>query len=281
MMMSRVKKYTLLLLKYLILIFFAFIAVLPLYSCVITALKTEQEFYNTNVMTLPENLLNFDNFKNAFEIANMGLAFWNSAIILVFTLLISILVGTQIAYVLSRFKFIGNGLIRSLFLFASLIPGIAMQVTIYKIMAMLNLINSIPGYIILQSGTNVISMYIFIQYFENIDYALDESAIMDGASYFTIFYRILFPLLKPAMVTVAILKGVAVYNEYYAANLYLQDRRKYMTVAVSLYTFTGPYGTKFYMVCAAAILSFIPTLIIFIMCQKQIYSGIAAGAVKG
>lgn len=182
---------------------------------------------------------------------------------------------------LSRFKFIGNGLIRSLFLFASLIPGIAMQVTIYKIMAMLNLINSIPGYIILQSGTNVISMYIFIQYFENIDYALDESAIMDGASYFTIFYRILFPLLKPAMVTVAILKGVAVYNEYYAANLYLQDRRKYMTVAVSLYTFTGPYGTKFYMVCAAAILSFIPTLIIFIMCQKQIYSGIAAGAVKG
>lgn len=279
--MSRVKKYTLLLLKYLILIFFAFIAVLPLYSCVITALKTEQEFYNTNVMTLPENLLNFDNFKNAFEIANMGLAFWNSAVILVFTLLISILVGTQIAYVLSRFKFIGNGLIRSLFLFASLIPGIAMQVTIYKIMATLNLINSIPGYIILQSGTNVISMYIFIQYFENIDYALDESAIMDGASYFTIFYRILFPLLKPAMVTVAILKGVAVYNEYYAANLYLQDRRKYMTVAVSLYTFTGPYGTKFYMVCAAAILSFIPTLIIFIICQKQIYNGIAAGAVKG
>lgn len=281
MLMSRVKKYTLLLLKYLILIFFAFIAVLPLYSCVITALKTEQEFYNTNVMTLPENLLNFDNFKNAFEIANMGLAFWNSAVILVFTLLISILVGTQIAYVLSRFKFIGNGLIRSLFLFASLIPGIAMQVTIYKIMATLNLINSIPGYIILQSGTNVISMYIFIQYFENIDYALDESAIMDGASYFTIFYRILFPLLKPAMVTVAILKGVAVYNEYYAANLYLQDRRKYMTVAVSLYTFTGPYGTKFYMVCAAAILSFIPTLIIFIICQKQIYNGIAAGAVKG
>lgn len=279
--LSKIKKRIFIFLKYFILCFFAFVSILPLYSCLITALKTEEEFYGTNVMTLPQNLFNIENFKNAFKIANMGLAFKNSAIILVFTLVISILIGTQLAYVLSRFKFRGNELIRNLFLFATLIPGIAMQVTLYKIMASLNLINSMPGYILLQSGTNVISIYIFIQYFENIDYALDESAIIDGASYFTIFYKVLMPLLRPAMVTTVILKGVAVYNEFYSANLYLQDRRKYITVAVSLYTFTGPYGTKYYMVCAAAILSFIPTLIVFLICQKQIYNGIAAGAVKG
>lgn len=276
-----IKKYTMISLKYFVLMFFSFIAVLPLYTAVVVSLKTDEEYYSSNVLAAPGNWLNMDNFIKAFDMANMAVAFKNSAIILVAVLVISTLTGTQIAYVLSRFKFWGNEMIRNLFLFASLIPGIAMQVTIYKIMGTLNLINSLPGYIILQSGTGVVSMYIFIQFFENIDYSLDESAIMDGASYFTIFYRILFPLLKPAIVTAAILKGVGVYNEFYAANLYLQNRRLYNTVAVSLYTFTGPYGTQYNMVCAAAIISFIPTLIVFILCQKQIYNGIAAGAVKG
>lgn len=278
---KKIKRYFFTVLKYLVLFFFAFVAVLPLYSCLITALKTEEEYYAANIMQLPENLFNFQNFIDAFQIANMGRAFLNTAIILISVLLITTLIDTQLAYVLTRFKFRGNELIRNLFLFASLIPGIAMQVTIYKIMVTLHLINSIPGYVIMMCGTNVISLYIYIQFFENIDYSIDESAIMDGASYFTIFYRILFPLLKPAIITACLLKGVAVYNEYYAANLYLQDRRLYNTVAVSLYTFTGPYGTKYYMVCAAAIISFIPVLIVFLLCQKHIYNGIAAGAVKG
>ena len=68
---------------------------------------------------------------------------------------------------------------------------------------------------------------------------------MDGASYFTIYSRILLPLLKPAIVTCLILKGVGIYNEYYSANLYLQDKQKLGTVAISLYAFTGPQGSKY------------------------------------
>ena len=83
-------------------------------------------------------------------------------------------------------------------------------------------------------GTDVISIYIFIQFFENIPTSLDESAYMDGASYFTIFFKILFPLLKPAIITVMILKGVGTYNEYYNASLYLSDP-KLKTIAISLY----------------------------------------------
>lgn len=267
--------------KYISLLFFSFVAVLPVVSCVITAFKTDEEYQSTNVMTLPENWFNFDNFTSAFEKAGMARAFLNSGIILVCVLILSVFIGTQLAYVLNRFKFFGNGLIRALFLFASQLPGVAMQIAVYEIMYKLGFINSLIGYIIMMCGTDIISIYIYIQFFENIDYSLDESAIVDGASYFTIFYRILLPLLKPAIVTSCILKGVGTYNEYYAANLYLQDKTRYATVATSLYTFVGPLGSKYNLICAGVIISLLPALVVFICCQKQIYSGLTAGAVKG
>ena len=267
--------------KYFSLVFFSFVAVLPIVSCVITAFKTDEEYASTNVMTLPKSWLNFQNFIDAFEKANMGRAFINSTIILVFVLVGSILIGTQLAFVLNRFDFPGNALIRSLFLFATLLPGIAMQVTVYKIMLTLGFINHLYGYIILSMGTDIISVYIFIQFMENIPISLDESAFMDGASYFKIYWEIILPLMKPAIVTVCILKGVGVYNEYYASSLYLQDKQTLGVVATALYTFTGPMGSRYNLICAGVIISLLPALIVFILCQKQIYSGITAGAVKG
>lgn len=277
----KISKILLTTLKYLSLVFFSFVAVLPIVSCVITAFKTDKEYASTNVMTLPESWLNFENFTSAFVKAGMGRAFINSFIILVCVLVFSTIIGTQLAYVLNRFKFPGNGLIRNLFLFASLLPGVAMQVALYEIMYKLQFINSLPGYIIMMCGTDVISIYIYIQFFENISPSLDESAIVDGASYFTIFYRILFPLLKPAIVTSCILKGVGTWNEYYSANLYLQDKTKLSTVATSLYTFVGPLGSKYNLICAGVIISLLPVLIVFILCQDQIYSGLTSGSVKG
>lgn len=279
--LQKIAKYFVIFLKYFSLVFFAFVAVLPIVSCVITAFKTETEYAQTNVMVLPESWLNFQNFIDAFSKANMSKAFVNSFIILVSVLAVSILIGTQLAYVLDRFKFPGNNLIRNLFLFATLLPGVAMQIAVYQIMYTLGFINSLFGYIVMMCGTDVIAIYIYIQFFENISYSLDESAVMDGASYFTIFYRILFPLLKPAIVTSCILKGVGTYNEYYCANLYLQDKKKYPTVATSLYTFVGPLGSKYNLICAGVIISLLPALIVFITCQKQIYSGLTSGAVKG
>ena len=279
--MKKVTRMLLTVLKYLSLVFFSFVAVLPVVSCVITAFKTKDEYQHTNVMVLPQSWLNFDNFVQAFQKANMGRAFLNSVIIMVCVLAASVLIGTQLAYVLNRFKFIGNNLIRNLFLFASLLPGVAMQIATYEIMFNIHFINTLYGYIILMCGTDVISIYIYIQFFENIDYSLDESAIMDGASYFTIFYKILFPLLKPAIVTSCILKGVGTYNEYYMANLYLQNKKELPTMSTSLYTFVGPLGSQYNLICAGVIISLLPALIVFVLCQKQIYSGLTAGAVKG
>lgn len=106
----------------------------------------------------------------------------------------------------------------------------------------------------LMMGTDVITIYIFLQFFENLSPTLDESAI---------------------------LKGVGTYNEYYMANLYLQDKTRYQVVSTSLYVFSGPMGSQYNYICAGVIITIIPALIIFLLCQDQIYSGMAAGAVKG
>ncbi|MDE5937618.1 MAG: carbohydrate ABC transporter permease [Lachnospiraceae bacterium] len=279
--LQKIGHYLVIIVKYLSLVFFSFVAVLPVISCVITAFKSEEEYQSTNVMTLPMSWANPDNFLQAFDRANMGRAFINSTIILVTVLVVSVLVGTSLAYVLNRFQFPGNGMIRNLFLFATLLPGVAMQVAVYEIMTALHFINSLPGYIIMMCGTDVIAIYIYIQFFENISVSLDESAIIDGASYFTIYSKILLPLLKPAIVTACILKGVGTYNEYYCANLYLQNKKLLPTVATSLYTFVGPLGSKYNLICAGVIISLLPALIVFILFQKQIYSGMTAGSVKG
>lgn len=277
---QRIKHGAWIVIQYASLIFFSFVALLPIVSCVITAFKTEEEYQTTSVMTMPENWFNFDNFVQAFQKADMGRAFINSTIILLFVVAGSVMIGSMLAYVLNRFKFPGNGLIRNLFLFATLLPGIAMQVSTYQLMYRLHLINSLLGYIVLSMGTDVIAIYIFIQFFENIPESLDESAYIDGASYVTIFFKILFPLLKPAVVTVMILKGVGTYNEYYNASLYLSSP-ELKTVALSLYTFVGPLGSKYNLICAGVIISLIPALIVFLLFQKQIYSGLTSGAVKG
>lgn len=277
---QKVESFILTIIKYFSLCLAAFCALIPVVVCVSTGLKSSVEYANTNVMTLPQEW-RWDNFVYVFQKANMLTAFKNSFIILVIVVLGSIFISSMLAYVLNRFKFFGNGIVRNLFLFATFIPGIAAQVTVYQMMYRLDLVNTLHGYIIMMLGTDVIAIYIFLQFFENLPVCLDESARMDGANYFQIFFKILFPLLKPAIITSMILKGVGTYNEYYMANLYLQDKNNLVTAATSLYTFTGPLGNQYNYICAGVLITLLPALIIFICCQNQIYSGLAQGAVKG
>lgn len=266
--------------KYVVLILAAAIALIPVCVCILTAFKTTDEYNTSSVLDLPKSFTYFENFKIAFTQANMLRGFINTALVLIVVLTVSVFIGAMLAYVLNRFQFKGNAVIQNLFMFAALIPGIATQVTVYQIMYLLGLINHLYGYMIVLMGTDIISIYIFLQFFENLPVSLDESAIMDGCTYFGVFFKILFPLLKPAIVTSLVLKGVGIYNEYYMSNLYLQNQ-DLKTISTALYTFTGPYGNQYNYICAGVIITIIPILILFLIFQKQVYGGMAAGAVKG
>ena len=277
---ARVKRTFIKALEYAVLLLACFIALLPIISSFTTSFKTAEEYATSNAMDLPQNWLNFDNYRQVWVDGDMLRAFLTSASVVIVVVLVSVMMGSMLAYVLNRFRFPGNGLIRNLFMIATLIPGIAMQVTTYDIMRQLGFLNSIVGYMVLMSGTDVISIYIFLQFFENLDGALDESAVLEGCTYFGVFFKILLPLTKPAIITVAVLKGVGVYNEYYNANLYLQSN-SWKTISTALYSFSGPFKSSYNIICAGVLLTMIPSLVVFLIFQKQVYAGLASGSVKG
>lgn len=267
-------------LKYISVFLAAVITLLPLAVVFIGSLKTNKELLTTNPLTLPENFLNFSNYVKAFVDGNMLTGFSNTAIILFISLVLTVLTGSMTAYVLSRFKFRGSKLIRNLFLVASLIPGITMQISTFQIVKSLGLYNTRAGVILLFAGTDIISIYIFLQFMNSIPKELDEAAIVDGASFPRIFFNIIMPLLKPAIATVAVIKGVGFYNDFITPNLYMK-KTELAVISTALYKFKGPYSTQWEVILAGCAITMIPTLIIFLLLQKWIYAGLTAGSVKG
>ena len=204
--------------------------------------------------------------------------FKNTFLILIVVLSVKIFLGAAAAYALHRFKFKGKSIIVGAFLVATFIPAIVNNIIIYQIISAIGLFNTLGSVMLLGIGTDVISMYIFLQFLDSIPISLDESAMLDGASYFTIFRKIIFPLLKPAIVTVGILQGVTLYNDFYTPFLYMPDP-SLSTIATALYRFKGPNGSDWQIIAAGIMIVIIPTLIIFLGLQKHIYNGIQ-GSVK-
>lgn len=266
-------------LKYAVLIFSAFVMLVPLVVVLFGAFKTNDEFKSTSVLAMPESWFNFDNFVTAFTKGNMLHAFGNTIIVVGVSVVITIFLGTMTAFVINRFKFRFSRIVNTAFLIASLVPSITMQMSVFQIISKLGLFGKTSSLILLYAGTDIISIYIFVQFLENIPVSLDESAIMDGASYFTIYRKILLPLMKPAIVTVLIIKGVGFYNEFYTPFLYTPSPEK-AVISTALFKFKGPYGSQWEVICAGALITIIPSLIIFLLLQNQIYSGLTTGAVK-
>lgn len=266
--------------RYLVLIIISLIVILPLVTVIFGAFKGHEELLTGNPLAAPQNWLNLDNFVTAWTKGNMATGFFNTIIILLVSIAATIMTGTMTAYVLSRFKFRGKALVKFLFLLASLIPSITMQMSTFQIIVGLGVYNTRWATILLFAGTDIISIYIFLQFLEGIPQTLDEAAIVDGASFPQIFFKIVLPLLKPAVVTVIIIKGIGFYNEFYTPYLYMKDK-SLQVISTSLYAFQGPYGTQWEVICAACLITMLPTLIVFLLLQKHIYSGLTMGAVKG
>jgi raffinose/stachyose/melibiose transport system permease protein len=277
--MHSVKYTTASIFKYLTLILGALAALIPIVVVFFASLKTGPEYASTGPLTLPENWLNFSNYTKAFVDGKMLLGFKNTVIIVVISILGATLTGSMMAYILSRFKFKGSKVLISMFLIATLIPGVTTQVATFRIINHLGLFNTRWAPIVMYLGTDIIAVYIFMQFLDSISESLDESAMLDGASYWTIYWRIILPLLKPAIVTVIIVKGVNIYNDFYTPFLYM-PKTDLQTISTALFKFKGPYGSQWEVICAAIMIAIIPTLVVFTALQKYIYNGFSQGSVK-
>ncbi|WP_323986743.1 carbohydrate ABC transporter permease [Microbacterium plantarum] len=266
-------------LKYAALVVACLFALLPIVTIFALAFKTSAEYRTTGPLDPPSNWLNFENFVVAFSQGGMLTGFLNTGIILVISITGTILIGTMTAYAVDRFRFRGRGLVTGVFLLATLVPSITTQVATFQVISALDLFNTRWAAIVLFTGTDIIAIYIFLQFMQNIPVALDEAAMIDGANRFTVYWRIILPLLKPAIATVVIIKGIAVYNEFYIPFLYMPSR-DLGVISTSLFRFMGPFGSQWEVIAAGTILVIIPTLVAFLFLQRFIYNGLTSGATK-
>ncbi len=265
------------LVKYVSLIIACLLVLVPLSVVLFASFKTQKEYATTGPLTAPSNWFNFANFTIAFQQGGMLEGFVNTTIVLVISLAITIMVGTMAAYAIDRFRFRGRGFVMALFLIATLIPSVTSQVATFQIITGLGLFNTKAALVLLFAGTDIVAIYIFMQFMSSIPVSLDEAAMIDGANRWTIFWRVILPLLRPAIATVVIIKGIAIYNEYYLPSLYLPSEGM---ISTSLYRFKGPFGAHWEIITAGTILVIVPTLIAFLFLQRWIYKGLVAGAVK-
>ncbi|MFC4101999.1 carbohydrate ABC transporter permease [Paenibacillus xanthanilyticus] len=265
--------------KYLSLLVAVFGVLYPPYIIVANAFKTREEFNLKPATSLPDSFLNFSNFGQAYQAADMTSAFGNQLIIIVCTLVLNIALGSAFCYAVGRFQFKGSGLIIGLFMFATIIPGITTQVVNFKTIQGLGLHDHLGGPVLLYVGADVLMIFIYLQFIRNIPYELDESAMIEGASLLKIFTTIIFPLLVPATATIAILKVISIYNDFFVPLLYLPSPEK-VVVSTSLMRFFGNNSGDWQMVSAALLIIMIPTALLYLFLQRYIFAGVTNGAVK-
>jgi multiple sugar transport system permease protein len=266
-------------LVYLSLVAASLVVLLPLVVVLLASLKTSGEVADGGALSLPGDWLNFGNYATAFSDGKMLTAFGNTAFILLFSITGTVIIGSMTAYAIDRFHFRAKKLVMALFLIATLVPGVTTQVATFQVVNSFGLFDSRWAPILLYMGTDIVSIYIFLQFVRGIPISLDEAARLDGANSFTVYRKIILPLLKPAIATVVIIKGITVYNDFYIPFLYMPSQ-ELGTISTALFRFKGPFGAHWENISAGAILVILPTLAIFLFLQRYIYNGFAQGATK-
>lgn len=266
-------------LSYCILAFLVFIFVMPLLIVINISLKTNVEYMAKGVFALPENIFNLSNYTKAFSEGNFGLGFKNTTLLIIGSVPIAILMGSMVAYALDRFEFKAKPLMKILFVIPTFVPTMTVTIATFTVIKTLGLYNTLFAGFILYIGTDIIQIYIFLQFLKQIPIAIDESAQLDGASRLKIYASIILPQMKPAIATVAILKVLAIYNDFFTPYIFM-PKSSLKTVTTSLNTFAGDRMADWPLMCAAISFVAVPTIILYLFLQKYIIGGITDGAVK-
>ncbi len=254
----------------------------PLYLTVVIAFKQPSEMTNTisGILSLPKTW-SFDNFKEAMRVTNFWQSLGNSLLISVVTVVLSVLVHSLMGYALGRnkssskfYNFVYLFIVSGMFVpFAILMMPLAKQTAE---MGLANWVGVILLYVVFFMPMNIL---LYSGYLVNIPMALEEAAKVDGASTWTTYWKILFPIMKPMHATVAVLTALSVWNDVMTP-LVIMAGSEQNTLPLAQLNFQSQFGTNYNLAFASYLLSLIPILIFYVICQKQILNGVVNGAVK-
>ncbi len=264
---------------YVFLIVLMLLAIGPFSWVLLSSFKNNAEIINTS-LALPKNF-SFRNYAKAFEMAPLASFYVHSIIIAVFGTIFNLTVVGMAAYVISRFRFRLKGLVIALISALMMVPGAALLQPLYLTAKSLGFYDKLYGLMIVYAafGTPQ-SLYILSSYFLTIPREMEEAAYLDGASFTQTFHRVILPMAKPGFATAGVLQFLLCWNEFQFA-MTLTTGNKARTLPVALYYFKSQFGTDYGVMFAATIIVIIPSIIVFVLLQEWVVSGLSAGAVKG
>ncbi len=265
---------------YIGLIFWALINLFPVYWMFTFSLKNNEEIFGANVAGLPQNWI-WSNYTEALKTGNMGRYFLNSGIVAVATILITLAVALMATFALTRLIWKRRKTLNKFFMLGLTIPIHASIVPIYVTLSQLHLLNTYLALIVPYAAFSL-SMAILVctGFMNEIPRELDESACIDGCSTWGIFFRIIVPLMKPAVATVGIYTFLQCWNELMFANIFI-SKAALRTLPVGIQALSGQYTTDWGPIGAALVVATFPTLFIYVFLSKRIQESFIAGAVKG
>lgn len=229
-------------------------------------------------LALPKSL-DFTNFADAFTRMNYSTTFMNTLIVTVLSITILTIFPSMLAYYLARFDNRATKIIFILLVVSMIVPFQALMIPFASIYGRLNLLNNRWSLIFFYLGFGVsLSTFLYHGFIRTIPMALDESAAIEGANKFQIFWKIIFPILRPTTATIIILNALWIWNDYLLPSLvlFINDR----TLPLSTYSFYGQYTSDYGVAMAGLILSITPVILFYLFMQRNILKGIADGAVK-
>ncbi len=263
--------------------------VFPLFWAVFNSFRTYSYTSKNGYLSLGG--WTFDNYKNAWQGANLGKYFWNSVIITIPAVVLTLFLASLVAFVLARFSYRFNLTLLGIFLAANLLPPQALLVPVFRLYRMIplpmfmsdtgHMLGSYWGLIAINVAFQLgFCTFVLSNYMKTLPFEIYESAEMDGASVWRQYWQLTMPLVRPALAALATLQTTWIYNEFFWATVLLQDGSKF-PVTSALNRLRGQFFVDYNLLAAGSVLVALPVLIVFFALQKQFVSGLTLGSTKG
>jgi multiple sugar transport system permease protein len=258
----------------------AVVMIVPFVYMLSTSLKPDRLVLEVPPRFLPSHPTTA-NYTGAWTSNDFSRYFLNSVLVAVATTLLTVLLASMMAFAFARFDFPGKGLLFGLMLLGLMVPTIMLLIPQFLLAKKLMLLNTLWGLIVFYAGGNLaLNTFLLRSFFRDIPRELEEAMVVDGAGPWTRYRRLILPLSRPALATVAIFTFLASWDEFtWALTIISDPNRRTLPIAIAL--FQGQHATSWGLVFAASVIAVLPVILIFVVFQRQFVSGLATGALKG
>lgn len=265
----------------LLLILISLLLVLPLLWTLISSVKSNTE-YMLDPLALPKEL-HWENYVRAWEKSNIGVGTLNSLIVVVLKVALLLVTAVPCSYALSRFRFPGSRLLTMIFMCAVFISGNYIIIPLFLEMRSLHMLNSLPGLSVVYTAFSLpFSVFLLSGYMRDIPHDYEEAAEIDGCSTFQTFLHVIVPMSRSGISTITLLGILNAWNEYPIALVTLQsDAKRTLPVGLANLYVVQQYATDWGALYAALCIALVPTIIVFLVGEKQLLSGLSIGGLKG